>query len=98
MILIINLIVTKYYQRFEIKNREGISKLFKKIKEIIQINPKINLNSLTKDNYKAQFEILRKSSRVFQAYNNIEQMISNTIFFIVYHFHSDSPSFLGIVS
>jgi len=74
-----NLIVTKYYQRFEIKNREGISKLFKKIKEIIQINPKINLDSLTKENYKAQFEILRKSSRVFQAYNNIEQMISNNM-------------------
>ena len=72
-----NLILTKYYQRFEIKKREGISKLFKKIKEIIQINQEINLNSLTKENYKAQFEILRKSSRVFQAYNNIEEMISN---------------------
>ena len=36
-----------------------------------------NSNSLTKENYKAQFEILRKSSRVFQAYNNIEEMISN---------------------
>lgn len=74
-----NLIVTKYYQRFEKKNREGISKLFKKIKEIIQINLKINLDSLTKENYKAQFEILRKSSLVFQAYNNIEQMISNNM-------------------
>ena len=72
-----NLILTKYYQRFEIKKREGISKLFKKIKEIIQIKQEINLNSLTKENYKAQFEILRKSSRVFQAYNNIEEMISN---------------------
>ena len=72
-----NLIRTDYYQYFEEKQYEGIPELFKKIKELIALDPKFNVNSLTKENYKNEFEILRKNCRVFQSYSNIENMIEN---------------------
>ena len=71
-----NIISADYYQFFDKKKREGISNIFEKIKEIIKIkDTSFNVNSLSRQNYLQQFDILRKSSRVFEAYNNLEEMI-----------------------
>ena len=73
-----NIISADYYQFFDKKKREGISNIFEKIKEIIKIkDTSFNVNSLSRQNYLQQFDILRKSSRVFEAYNNLEEMIES---------------------
>ncbi len=73
-----NIISTHYYQFFDKKKREGITNIFEKIKEIIKIKDKsFNVNSLSRQNYLQQFDILRKSSRVFEVYNNLEEMIES---------------------
>lgn len=73
-----NIISADYYQFFDKKKREGISNIFEKTKEIIKIkDTSFNVNSLSRQNYLQQFDILRKSSRVFEAYNNLEEMIES---------------------
>ena len=74
-----NLIFTNYKKRPYLIRRDGISAIFQKILEIIQVNIiNFNINTINIKNYRTVLINLYKTNRIFQIYENFEIMQAST--------------------
>ena len=74
-----NLILTNYKKRPDLIRRDGISVIFQKIWEIIQVNIiNFNINTINNENYRTVLNNLYRTNRIFQIYENFETMQTST--------------------
>jgi GTPase Era involved in 16S rRNA processing len=74
-----NLIFTNYKKRPDLIKRDGISVIFQKILEIIQVNIiNFNINTINNENYRTVLNNLYRTNRIFQIYENFEAMQAST--------------------
>jgi len=74
-----NLIFTNYKKTPNLIKRDGISDIFQKILEIIQINIRnFNINEITNETYRNILNNLYISNRIFQIYKDFETMQAST--------------------
>ena len=67
-----NLISTDYYQYYNYKSKNGISKICEKIIEEIKIkNQGFKIEDITVENFNEKLLLLKNSSRLFEFYNNL---------------------------
>ena len=70
-----NLIFTNYKKKPDLIRRDGISVIFQKILEIIQVNIiNFNINTINNENYRTVLNNLYRTNRIFQIYENYEAM------------------------
>ena len=74
-----NLIFTNYKKRPDLIRRDGISVIFQKLLEIIQVNIRnFNINTINNENYRTILNNLYRTNRIFQIYEDFETMQENT--------------------
>ena len=74
-----NLIFTNNKKRPDLIKRDGISVIFQKILEIIQVNIiNFNINTINNENYRTVLNNLYRTNRIFQIYENFEAMQEST--------------------
>ncbi len=74
-----NLIFTNYKKRPDLIRRDGISVIFQKKSEIIQVNIiNFNINTINNENYRTVLNNLYRTNRIFQIYENFETMQAST--------------------